>query len=286
MRTKTIKKILDSKISKWIETIDDKDAKAAAKRSVIITGGSIASMLLNEEVNDFDIYFKNKKDLKLICEYYTKDKDLAVLDCEDTYFQEELICKLKWGIGNAYGSIEEGQIKLRLNWEAGFLKMEYDKIKDNSFVPLYFTQNAITLSDKIQIVIRFNWDVDEIHENYDFVHATNSYDYQKNKLNLRPEAMECLLTRELKYIGSKYPLTSIIRTKKFINRKWKITAGEYLKIMWQVNELDLTDLDVLSEQLVGVDSAYFNELIGVLRKQDKKKITYPYICEVIDRIFS
>lgn len=285
MKLKTIKHILESKMDKWVESVADENVKKAIKRSAIVTGGAIASMLLKEDVNDFDIYFKNKEDLRIICEHYTKNTDIEILDGEDKEYKGTLREELDGGIGASYSLIEKDQIKLWIG-DDGYRKVKHEEIKENSFVPLYFTQNAITLSDKLQIVIRFNGEIDKIHENYDFVHATNSYDYDKKELNLRKEALEVLLTKELRYIGSKYPLTSIIRTKKFIKRNWSITAGEYLKIMWQVAELDLTDVNVLSEQLAGVDVAYFRAMIVALQKQQNEKITYPYICEIIDKIFN
>src|SRR3546814_1364029 len=44
---------------------------------------------------------------------------------------------------------------------------------DPTYRPVFMSTNAITLSDKIQIVLRFYGEADAIHENYDFVHCTN-----------------------------------------------------------------------------------------------------------------
>ena len=48
-----------------------------------------------------------------------------------------------------------------------------------------------------------------------------------------------LLARQLVYQGSKYPICSMIRTRKFLQRGWHINAGQYLKMAFQVSELDL-----------------------------------------------
>src|SRR3546814_8968134 len=40
---------------------------------------------------------------------------------------------------------------------------------DPTYRPVFMLTNAITLSDKIQIVLRFYGEADAIHENYDFV---------------------------------------------------------------------------------------------------------------------
>lgn len=98
--------------------------------------------------------------------------------------------------------------------------------------------------------------------------------------------MTSLMTKDLRYQGSMYPLTSIIRMKKFIGRGWNIGAGEILKIMFQISELDLQDLQVLEEQLIGVDVAYFGLLIEALRVTPQDKITTTYINGLIDQIFN
>ena len=155
--------------------------------------------------------------------------------------------------------------------------------------PRYFSSNAISLSDKIQIVIRFYGSVEEIHTNYDFVHCTCSYDFQENKVNLPAAALEAIINKELYYTGSKYPLCSIIRSRKFITRGWHINAGQYLKMCLQLNELNFKNLNVFKDQLAGVDSAYFNQAINLIIARKEKEpdfqIDNTYLFEIINRIF-
>ena len=153
---------------------------------------------------------------------------------------------------------------------------------------MFLSTNAITLTNDIQLVLRFYGEPEEIHKNYDFIHATNYWTSKDNRLVLNPKALECILTKELLYNGSKYPLCSIIRTKKFVRRGWTINAGQYLKMALQLNELDLLDPVVLEEQLTGVDSAFFTMFIRWFRsnKQDLGRTEIvPYLTTVIDRIF-
>lgn len=151
--------------------------------------------------------------------------------------------------------------------------------------PVFLSTNAITLSNAVQLIIRFYGEPDEIHENYDFVHCTNYYDGGSGELVLRPAALEALLSRELRYIGSKYPLCSLIRVRKFVARHWTINAGQILKMCLQLNELDLKDVTVLEDQLTGVDVAYFAEIISKVKAQDPEKINSAYLVEIIDRMF-
>ena len=155
--------------------------------------------------------------------------------------------------------------------------------------PVFLSTNAITLSHKVQLIVRFYGAPDQIHENYDFVHCTNYYDHATEQVVLRPEALEALMSKELRYVGSKYPLCSVIRTRKFIQRGFHINAGQYLKMLFQVSQLDLTDIDVLEDQLIGVDSAYFMLVIDALRNADEKNADFTvdntYLATLIDRIF-
>ena len=154
-----------------------------------------------------------------------------------------------------------------------------------AYRPVFMSCNAITLSDKMQLVIRFTGEPDEIHKNYDFVHCTNYWTSKNNHLELRKEALEAILTKELLYTGSLYPVCSVIRTRKFLHRGWTINAGQYLKMCMQISQLDLTDFNILSEQLVGVDTAYFCELLDKLQINNPEKVNYTYLMEIIDRLF-
>lgn len=314
MKSRTIKRIIRSKLDKWIESIEDPRVREVVKRDVIVTGGSIASMLLREKVNDFDIYFKTKKAVTMVCDYYLKQlsnikiqaydkKKVESQDTTDweegwddqwsvfrqTFPEDEDRVKI-WIPGIAYWSESDNLLLEEVEELDVFKTILGDvepptKEEKKAYRVVYVTENAISLSDQIQLVVRFYGDVNEIHSNYDFVHATNYYDYKENKLDLKPEALESLLIKELRYVGSKYPLTSVIRTKKFIQRGWTVTAGTYLKILLQLNELNLKDPVVLQEQLIGVDIAYFTQLINAIRNVKEENLTYEYISTIIDKIF-
>lgn len=102
---------------------------------------------------------------------------------------------------------------------------------------------------------------------------------------LRTEALETLLSRELRYIGSKYPVCSVIRLRKFITRGWTINAGQILKMAMQISALDLTDPEVLKDQLTGVDAAYFHQVISALKAKNPEKVETAYLVEIIDKMF-
>lgn len=303
MKPKTIKKVLRQKIDDWLASIGDDAVRSLVAENTIVTGGSIASMLLKESVNDFDVYFRNAETCEAVAKYYVAK--FLVKEREDSMnrlisvFNENGRVTIMVKSAGAAGE-NEGEYKYfegRPAGEAGaFLdtvidpeergEQECEGPGDNGekYRPVFLSSNAITLSHKIQVVLRFCGDPDEIHSNYDFSHCTNWWSSWDNHLELRPEALVCLLTRELKYQGSKYPLCSIIRTRKFIKRGWNIHAGQYLKMAMQLNELDLTDVNVLRDQLTGVDVAYFFQILDCLEKSPDK-INSAYISELVNRIF-
>lgn len=172
------------------------------------------------------------------------------------------------------------------NQEAPAVKGAGAKAK-NQYRPVYLSQNAITLSDGIQLCVRFCGSIEELHKNFDFIHCTNYYDHATGKITVNSAALESLLTRELRYCGSLYPVCSIIRTRKFIKRGWRCNAGQFFKMAYQVSKLNLDDLRVLEDQLTGVDTAYFHELIRVVEddKKSGKTIDQTYIMELVDRLF-
>ena len=299
-----IRRALKQKIEDWLSSIDDVDVQSLARKNTIVTGGSIASMLLGEKVNDYDIYFRDKETTLAVAKYYvdkfnaanefnSKVNDVTPVVREETLqnIKGELEDRVVIWIQSA-GVASEFQgdydyFETCPEEETEEFALSLDSMKGGeAYRPIFMSQNAITLSNKIQIVIRFYGEPDKIHDNYDFVHATCYWDHGKGELHLNPEALESLLSRNLVYRGSLYPIASVFRTKKFIERGWRITAGEQLKMMWQISELDLSDPVIMREQLTGVDMAYMWQLIRALEGVDKEKINSTYVAVIIDRIFS
>lgn len=279
MQTKTIKKVLNKKITAWLESIEDSDLRFDLKTNIICTGGAIASMLMKERVNDYDLYFKTSSIVKRLVDYYIQQ------------------FKARHPTATIYSEVEHDRVKIIVPSQ-GILTEATDETEDYlntdpepteeeeipPYAPIFFTTNAITLKGSIQLVIRFTGPVEEIHENYDYVHCTCSYDYHTDTLTLPNDALLSMMAKRLRYTHSRYPLCSLIRTRKFISRGWTIDAGQYVKMAWDLNQFNLSNLDVLEDQLTGVDSAYFHEAIDKLRER-QGSIDSSYLFTIIERIF-
>jgi hypothetical protein len=295
MQVKTIEKTIQKKLNEWIDSILDETLRKQIKDNCLLSGGSITSMLTNTDVNDYDIYINDMNVLLSLTKYYTqgidgidildgRKKSLYVQEMEGDYDKD--VDAIKSARAVALRTLHEDQIKLYFRVNKGGIKANEDKkVEDLHYQPVFFSPNAISLSDKIQIVIRFHGDDVAIHKTFDFIHATNYFTF-KTGLVVNTDALLSILTKQLRYQGSFYPLTSIIRMKKFIKRGWNINAGEILKIMFQISELDLKNPDVLEEQLIGVDVAYFGVLIEILRGLSGEKITSSYLNALIDKVFN
>lgn len=154
------------------------------------------------------------------------------------------------------------------------------------YKPVFLSHNAITLSDKMQLITRFYGSAEQIHKNFDFVHCTNFWDSATEELHIRPEAMAAIADKQLRYIGSKFPLCSAFRVDKFAARGWSISQEEWTKIALQILALDLEDPKRLKEQLAGYYSNLFNEMsyeINCLKEQYlDEEITADMILEIIN----
>jgi len=316
LKSKTIKSVLRNKVNAWLETIEDEDLRKTCAKEAIVTGGSIASMLLGEDVNDFDIYFRTKGTVRRVADYYVKKfqeqrkeqggvpVNIYVEEVKDTAGKDRVRIVVK-----SAGVAGEGQEKdyqyfegVQNDHDAGeYVSEAFDPLSDvkdiaddaktsmegegPKYAPTFLSANAISLRSQVQLILRFYGDPDEIHESYDFVHCMNYWESGESKLTLKPESLEALLSRTLVYKGSQYPLCSIIRTRKFVKRGWRINAGQFLKMSMQLSELDMKDHEVLEEQLTGVDVAYFAEVIEKIKEKDPERVDTAYLTEIIDRMF-
>lgn len=336
MNQKNIKKHLRKKINDWLDTITDPELLLTIKANIIVTGGSIVSLLTGEEPHDYDIYFKTKKAVKDVAEYYVREFNKRLRDIkyenkigyrtqafvlDGANKEDDIANHSGWDWGSSMLQVEEDRIKIIIRsdgvaTEDGNVvdddtstvedlvaladstpekaleedEMKKDKKDQKKYRPVFLSPNAISLSDKIQLIVRFYGQADEIHENFDYLHCTSYYDFYSDELVLKAEALTSIINKELIYQGSRYPICSIIRLRKFLNRGWHINAGQILKMSFQISELNLHDPVILEEQLVGVDTMYFQVLIENIEKQIKNdknfQVTNKYFLSVIDKVFN
>ncbi len=265
MSRRHVKRVLSKVLTKWISTIDDKSLRSVVIRDVYIAGGAVNSIMTGDKINDYDIYFKTRETLKKILNYYLGAcESVNLTHCESVK-------------GLKLQSVKGRSLKL-----SGYLNFDEDEI-ETAYKPKFVSENALTLTNKMQIILKFCGMPENVITYFDFEHAKCFYSFNTNYTKFSPEALESMLTKQLIYTGSKYPLASLFRMRKFLRRDWNISAGQIVKIAMNLQRFDLQDLDVLKDQLLGVDVSHMGILIDAIQRGTN--VEYSYICELIDKIF-
>jgi len=95
MQVKTIEKNIRAKMEEWLKTITDDKLRGDVKENLLVSGGSIASMLLNQPVNDYDVYLMDIDVVKRLAIYYTQsDRNIVIFDGRE---KEKLVKSLNDG---------------------------------------------------------------------------------------------------------------------------------------------------------------------------------------------
>lgn len=350
MTPKVIRGILRRKLSDWLQSIQEAAVRDYVRDKIIVSGGCIASLLLGEKVNDYDIYLTNKAAAVKLATYYLRQFSLnppprfkygnepirmwvdaktdrvkihikssgaAAVEDPGTYeYFESQPAQNAAEYAKRLTSVLHTSDDTAAAFNTSILDAEHmdpdaanpeyvDLLKEvsqsmeapkqtgpgakekNAYRPVFMSSNAITLSDQIQIVVRFYGAAEEIHKNFDFVHCTNYYTSADDALVLNQPALLSLMNKKLAYVGTLYPVCTIIRMRKFLRRGWTFDAGLALKLAHQMSNFDFTNPVVLEDQLTGVDAAYFTELIAILTadKARGKTIDDTYLMNLIDRMF-
>ena len=209
MKTKTINLTICKKFDEWLASITDTAVAEKVKDGTICTGGAIASMLLREPVNDFDFYFKDLATTEAVARYYASRMAMPVREGSvnpvtisvETEDGRVRIRSKSAGIAGEtatpYQYFEGKPPEASEEYANNVLKAKSEKEEKPDFRPVFMSDNAISLSGDVQLVIRFYGQPDDIHENYDFVHATNYWTSWDRKVVLRTDALECLLAKKL-----------------------------------------------------------------------------------------
>lgn len=268
------KKVAEYYVKQWNESHKDKRNKLGKACQVFVLDGAEPSKELFEY---YQISAIDQSKSRMIAN--TPPERLKIIFPSDGVVGDPQEVRANEELGDVLNNIAE------IDETKADEIIEQEKRK---YFPVFLSTNAITLSNGIQIVVRFYGEPDKIHETYDFAH-TKAYWTSDTGTIIPNEVYDAVVNKTLIYTGSKYPVCSIFRMRKFIERGWKINAGQMLKICMQVSDLDLTDIDTLEDQLVGVDSLYFMNLIEQFRRMKEKNadwdLTPQYIISVIDKIF-
>lgn len=153
---------------------------------------------------------------------------------------------------------------------------EYMKQKEYKIIST--TDNAITYRKDnypiIQIItakeLMFNKPIDLI-KSFDFTINMAALDLISNELVLEENFIEDNIKRKLIFNeDTKYPITSLARAIKYIDRGYNLSGYEQVKISLAINSLVIKDYKDLKKQLQGIDTSIFAPITDKLIKTEKE----------------
>lgn len=249
---KWLNSISFNRLEPWpgAKNLSSNDLRQAIEKSIIVSGGSIVSLLRDEEVNDYDIYFDDVAICECLVKYY-----IAVFhqncNTEDYLFEPKISTfsnldtkelgnpgkiLLEKTVGGDPDELLKASKVLKRNsryYGEELAASKEQAPKPTSFDPMLISNRAITLQNKIQLVFTVCGKAPLIHYFFDFKHCMNDFTLEKG-LSFNPESLECILTKELKYNRTLYPFDCMMRLKKLIAKGWNISNNELAKIMWDL----------------------------------------------------
>lgn len=251
-----------------------------------IAGGACVSNATRQPIHDVDIYFKTKDARDLFIEqvgddkYITKtsnewqallmydslltgkiievgndkcfdelkikissdkrkDNVIYLIEADVSLIEvpEPLFRKQKWMFDNGYDYL--------------LLERNHFEVDENGFMG----NRSITLkrNDMVyQFILRFYGDPQEMMDKtFDFQHCKIAYDLATREYITTQETWEALSKRELHYVNSFYPVSSLKRLYKYGGRGFSWNNDEFVKIIRDIHKVDTDNKFVMEDQLIG-----------------------------------
>ena len=190
----------------------------------MLAGGALTSILTKKEINDFDIYFK--------------DRDSFILSLMD---------------------VRNIKDSLPLEDFPDSVDMYSQHLDAYDFHYVCHTEKSVTFKPKYSeelyqfIHQNFYKDVSEVFNDFDFTINMIGYDFELDEITVHPEAMLHLSQRILvTNSGTKYPLISILRTNKYQERGYTVSKKEMIKLLLAVNKLEFNSYEDVGKHIGGL----------------------------------
>lgn len=193
----------------------------------MLVGGAITSILTKKDINDFDIYFKDRDSFMM-----------SLLDIRG--LKDDL-------------PVDEYPNDVEINFQY---------LDQYEFHYVCHTEKSITFNPKysetlFQLIYQnFYKDVNEVFNDFDFTINMVGYDFELDEVVVHPEAMLHLSQRILvTNSGTKYPLISILRTNKYQERGYTISKKEMVKLLLAVSKLEFNSYEDVGKHIGGLYGA-------------------------------
>jgi uncharacterized protein YggL (DUF469 family) len=125
-----------------------------------------------------------------------------------------------------------------------------------------------------------------IFERFDYTICMGAYRFEDETFVLHDDFLQHLAQRKLVFNPKTlYPINSLIRSKKYMNRGFNMSNVETLKIALTIHALDLSTKSNLKEQLEGIDTLFLKELSDYLANNGESEYNFGEALQLLENTF-
>lgn len=269
------KEVIDRNIKAWAKsirdcTLQDRVLEAFKIGDLYVTGGSVLSAITGSKLNDFDVYCSDPELVRDIVKYFNTDAEMVSVIPRGSEYAEEGLLFVEGIDPDMEGFIDlDSQVATSTGSK-----------KDCALA--YRSSSAYSFNNGVQLITRFVGSPEQIHKFFDFTICKGVY--FAGEFYIKPEHLQHVAERQLVYDGSMYPLATLFRIPKYLNRGYRIRHLTQVKIAVQLSELNLGNPKVLRDQLNGVDQVYTKHLLEAFEKLSD--LSTSFICSLIDEMLA
>lgn len=126
----------------------------------------------------------------------------------------------------------------------------------------------------IQLIKKIYGTPKEIINQFDFTICMCAYDPINDKFVMHDNFLNHLAMKLVYYNPGKYPINSLYRMKKYMEKGYNVPAVEIIKIALTINNLKMENYRDLRDQLEGIDTVLLADITDAL--MEKKDIKYEF----------
>jgi len=101
----------------------------------------------------------------------------------------------------------------------------------------------------------------KVYDHYDYTICMGGFDFQNDRFFFHEDFMKHLAQRRLVFNHkTDFPMSSLLRSMKYVSRGFFISGVELLKLAMTINAKKITNYKELRRQMMGIDTAFLKAL--------------------------
>jgi hypothetical protein len=138
-----------------------------------------------------------------------------------------------------------------------------------------------------QLIKKIYGSESNVIKQFDFSVCTCAYDPRKSEFYLHDKFFENLSTRTLVFdINAKYPISSLYRVKKYLQKGYQLPAVELIKIALSINNLNMSSYKDLRDQLEGIDTLFLKSVTDAFLDKEDDGYDFANAIEFIEKVLN